>query len=155
MSRTMPASLVGLALVLVAAGCGSSSAEPDGSGTPNRTFENGPVAIGDTTSLHLGESVAFGDTGIEVTFLRLAADSRCPIGVTCVWEGDAEVRVLLETAEGRSEEGLHTALEPQAVRIGGYMLELLDVLPYPIEGQAADPATRHIVITLVEAGTGS
>lgn len=153
MPNILSASLV--ALVVFTMGCGSSSAEPEGSGDPNQTFEDGPVAVGDTTTLELGKRVTFGETGIEVTFLRLAGDSRCPIGVTCIWEGDAEVRLLLDAPAAHAEVALHTTLDPRAVDVDSYTLELVDVLPYPIEGEPADPATRRIVITLVEADPGS
>lgn len=155
MSRTVGPSPWSLALVLCAVGCGSNGADPDASGDPDRALEPPNVAIGDTTSLPVGERVRFGDTGVDVTFLSLVGDSRCPVGVTCVWEGDAEVRVLLDAPAAHAETSLHTTLEPQSVWIGSYALELIDVLPYPVEGEAADPATRRIVVRLLDAGTGA
>ena len=41
----------------------------------------------------LGESVAV--DGVPVRFVRVAEDSRCPPGVTCVWAGRARVELVI------------------------------------------------------------
>jgi hypothetical protein len=44
------------------------------------------------------ESSALFDTGLTVTFVSVIEDSRCPAGVSCVWEGDAAVRIRIDGA---------------------------------------------------------
>jgi hypothetical protein len=44
------------------------------------------------------ESNALFDTGLELTFEAVVEDSRCPAGVSCVWEGDAVVRIRIDDA---------------------------------------------------------
>ena len=44
------------------------------------------------------ESSALSDIGLTVTFVSVIEDSRCPVGVSCVWEGDAAVRIRIDGA---------------------------------------------------------
>ncbi len=100
----------------------------------------------DTLTIPLGASVTSNDGGLRVAFLRLEQDSRCPVNVTCVWEGDAAVRLRADANRTTAEATIHTALDPKTLTAGGYVLALLDVLPYP---GAADSARTPEVQVLV------
>lgn len=70
-----------------------------------------------------------------ITYKDLLEDSRCPIGVECVWAGNA--KVLLRIAE--RDSSVNTTLEPkQTTHLGGdgtrYTVQLLAVTPYPVYG---------------------
>ncbi len=69
--------------------------------------------------------------GLRVTFDRVASDSRCPIDVTCVWEGDAVVVVSLR-ASGREPASveLHTSGRfAQDASYGDYRIRLAGLEP--------------------------
>ena len=76
-------------------------------------------------------------------------DSRCPVGVACVWEGQAAV--ILEVRRG-GEAGktvelvLRAGAEPAARAVAGLELRLLEVEPYPREGVV--PERNQYVATL-------
>lgn len=89
-----------------------------------------PVAVlGERFSLDTGETVPVADTGLRVTYAELVEDSRCPPEATCVWEGDAVVRLTLDAAgEEPAEAVLHTYdQQPGAVSYGPYRVELTGV----------------------------
>lgn len=44
-------------------------------------------------TLAVGEAVEAAAGGPRITFLRVVDESRCPTGVSCVWDGDATVEV--------------------------------------------------------------
>lgn len=136
-------------LLTVFLGCGSNLTAPSATPEPDPAVATSTVAASDTVTLELGASATFEPAGIRVTFLRLVEDSRCPIGLTCVWEGDAEVRLGVDTKEGAEEVTLHTTLEPRSVPIGQLVLMLVDVLPRPTEDPMADPGTTRILLRLV------
>ena len=48
---------------------------------------NDGVSIGEEFSLHIGESASVRGEELQVRFLEVTEDSRCPRGVTCIWEG--------------------------------------------------------------------
>jgi len=45
------------------------------------------VDLGQEFSLHISESASIRGEELQVKFLEITEDSRCPTGVVCVWEG--------------------------------------------------------------------
>jgi hypothetical protein len=62
------------------------------------------VNLGQEFSLRIGESASIKGEELQVRFLEVTEDSRCPTGVVCIWEG--RVSGLLEIAY---RESLHRA----------------------------------------------
>jgi hypothetical protein len=58
------------------------------------------VDLGQEFSLHIGESASIRGEELQVKFLEITEDSRCPTGVVCVWEGRVSGRV--EITYGKS-----------------------------------------------------
>ena len=56
----------------------------------------------------MGQSAVV-DDDVRLTLKGVADDSRCPVDVTCVWEGDAKVSVEVITPSPRAEHELHTS----------------------------------------------
>lgn len=138
-----------LAFSAVAVACGSDVVAP-GPG-PDLALQAVQLApVGDSVTLEVGQTAIFQDHGVAVTFVRLVEDSRCPIGVTCVWEGDAAVLVRVDTDGESTEEVLHTTLDPRTATIDAFVVELLGVLPHPVDDVLADPAQTRIVVRLAE-----
>ncbi|MCK0158075.1 hypothetical protein MWU65_12840 [Cellulophaga sp. F20128] len=83
--------------------------------------------------LELGES--HNGNGFAITFFSVKSDSRCPIGVTCVWAGNAEVAFTFENRLGvDSGFSLNTHSGNGFINdtlINGYRIKLLEVHPYP------------------------
>jgi hypothetical protein len=87
---------------------------------------NGGPRPGDSFRLRVGEMVRAGE--VTIRFVEVACDSRCPVAVTCVWEGDAEVRIAVDG----ETVSLHTAgNEPHARTLGNITVELLELHPRP------------------------
>lgn len=153
MSRRVASGSV-LVLLVVAVACGSDVVAP-GPG-PDLALQTEQLApLGDSVTLEVGQTAIFDDRGVAVTFVRLVEDSRCPIGVTCVWEGDAAVLVRVDTDAESTEEVLHTTLDPRTATIGAFVIELLEVLPHPVDGVLTDPARTRIVIRLSEVAVAA
>lgn len=97
--------------------------------------------------LRPGQSVLFPHEGYTITFERVTADSRCPIGVQCVWAGDGAAKLQLKDNAGAvSDDTLHTTLEPQSVHFQQLRIRLKSLEPYPVYGVQAD--TSKYVVTL-------
>jgi hypothetical protein len=70
---------------------------------------------------------------VRVVFQSVSADSRCPVDVTCVWEGDAVV-VITAVIEGgeASRHELHTSGRyPSEAEVGGFRIRLAGLAPVP------------------------
>jgi hypothetical protein len=81
--------------------------------------------------IKIGERVTLERGSLTIKFKSLAEDSRCPQGVACFWQGNAEV--ILEVSE--YEIALNTALAPNEKVVGDYNIQLKDVMPYPKAGE--------------------
>ena len=87
---------------------------------------------GEPFTLAAGERVTLEPLGTHVRFLRVAKDSRCPLGAQCVWAGDGAVVFEIAPREGDSvEHTLHTTEGPKAVVLNLFELTLLKLSPYP------------------------
>jgi len=79
-------------------------------------------------------------------------DSRCAIGVACVWAG--QLIATLEVSNERKEKTvvkLITKREPQRVNVHGYSLILLDAKPHPKKGKIIQLSDQVIKLKIVKA----
>jgi hypothetical protein len=126
-----------LALALAAASC-------DGATAPTRG-----VRLGEEFELRPGESALLEQELLAITFDGVSDDSRCPIDVVCIWEGDAVVRVTarrLPRTEARLE--LHTQPDRSEAGFQGYRIRLVSLAPRPRAGQPV-PARDYVARLVV------
>lgn len=69
---------------------------------------------------------------VSVTPKQIISDSRCPIGVQCIWAGTVEVRTVLATQVSHGE---HTLKLGEPITFGNYWVTLIDVMPAPKAGE--------------------
>lgn len=130
------------AVVLLAALLGSAcSGRPLASASPADEAPEQAVAEGDgVVTLRLHQPLVHGS--LEIVWSKLE-DSRCPLGVHCVWEGVVVVTLEI-TAEGAEPVPVKLALRPGAesepVDARDHRFILQDVDPYPREGVTPDPS---------------
>ena len=114
--RFRAAAAAALIAFVVVTGCGSAK----------------PVKTGESFVLGYGEEA--GIDGVTIRFAEVVAESRCPRSVTCVWAGDAEIRLLVMKDDQRQSLLLHTSGSPEMPKAGsalGVELELIELQPYP------------------------
>lgn len=98
------------------------------------------LADSERVTLRVGATVSVRNNSARVTFVRVSEDSRCPVGVTCVWAGDAVVHVRVDAEGDRAFDlQLHTNRRfRQADRAGELMVTLLGLEPIPQADQAIE-----------------
>ncbi len=83
------------------------------------------VILNQTTyELRVGETLKTQNLG-EVSLVDVLEDSRCPIDVECVWEGN--LKISLEVDKVKYE--LNTALEPKEIEVNGKKVSIYQVTP--------------------------
>lgn len=106
--------------------------------------------IGEPFELKLGASVHLADAPLTVAFLGVTADSRCPTGLTCVWEGQVELVLALtpDGGDGQKVDLIVRAGHPDLAEavVVGYQVEVHAVKPIP---SAATPQPDPSVYTAV------
>jgi hypothetical protein len=105
------------------------------------------VRSGEVFRLREGESRRA--AGALVRFIEVASDSRCPQGVTCVWEGDADVRL---TVDGHPVTLHNAGAERRRAAIDGRTIELVALAPQPEESSAKRPG-YEVELRVTEGGS--
>jgi hypothetical protein len=101
-------------------------------------------------TLAVGQSVSVPNTPLTASFQEVVEDSRCPTGVTCIWAGDAAIRISLKTSDGSPfQYTLHTNAEPREIEHAGYRVELAAVTPHP-SGDAPPRREEYRIALVVE-----
>jgi len=136
---------IGVAAAL-ALGCGGST-DPDHSRGPN------PQAVIDVAppaeiTLAIGQSLRLRNPDLQVRFLAVPEDSRCPNNVTCVWAGDARIALAATGAVERAFD-LHLPTEQigsSKVVLGPYEIEAEALEPAPVAGEDRRPEDLRLTL---------
>jgi hypothetical protein len=108
------------------------------------------VDLGREFSLHIGDSASIKGEELQVKFLEITEDSRCPTGVVCVWEG--RVRGL---AEITYRESIHNVVLtepgstswPSEITFEDYKITY-HVEPYPQAGTEITKEEYRLELTI-------
>lgn len=101
--------------------------------------------------LEIGQSAQIQGTSGELalTFEDVVNDSRCPIGVECVWEGEAVVAIHIKLPDG-TEESMELTLgvtrEHPPATIGDWKISIVELLPYPVADEQPDTYTAGFLV---------
>jgi hypothetical protein len=88
---------------------------------------------------------------LTIKFLSVIEDSRCPVGVDCIWSGNAKVQIKVTNRKGVSKTfELNTDLEPQAVNVEGYEIRLAGLRPHPRANIRIQPNRYTATFTLTK-----
>jgi hypothetical protein len=110
-------------------------------------------SVGKPFDLKVGQSVVVAGQELTVGFEELLGEGRCPIGVLCIWEGDAAVRIWASLpGASRGDFQLHTHHDYKwKFSYGDYEVTLLEVSPYPVY-EAPTPPGDYVVTVQVDGG---
>lgn len=102
--------------------------------------------------LSVGQEVLTTDGKLKIKFVSVPEDSRCPTGVNCIWAGNARVMLHVGKATGKPVK-LELNTNPRGATdaaeggYGLYRIKLVEVAPYPVDGQTIAP--RSYAATLM------
>lgn len=82
-------------------------------------------------SLGIGDRVAIARTPLVLTFERLVDDSRCAPDVVCIWEGNAEIELLVRAGPDQRTLTLNTSEGPREGVVGSFRIALVSFSPPP------------------------
>ena len=109
--------------------------------------------LGEPFQLRVGERAVIARVDLDVRFLEVAGDSRCPSNalILCVWEGDAAIVVETSSKDADAlHHTLHTNLEPMSVNLGSVRLILQRLDPNP-EDVTPTPVGEYLATLVVES----
>jgi hypothetical protein len=139
--------LLCLAAILVVSGCRSATADP-----PNPA----QVKLGEAFTLGLGQDATIAGEPLRVKFDQVLEDSRCPRKVSCVWTGEARLRVLVDAMDGHAPTAVEFNTNPAPgqtrleAKTGPFTIRLLSLDPYPETPEAIPSSEYRAVLRVVK-----
>lgn len=120
--------------------------------TPNHPTE--PTAInaemGQPFTLSVGQTARIGL--LRVTFVRVLEDSRCPIDVVCVWQGNAKVQLALtRLGQPGRRVSLNSTLNPTEIDFKGFRVSFVDIQPAPVSNHPIARRTYQVTLRVTSA----
>ncbi|MGH9370296.1 MAG: hypothetical protein ACRD15_02060 [Vicinamibacterales bacterium] len=107
-------------------------------------------AAPESLELRVGGSARFPSSELTIVFEKVESDSRCPTGVTCVWEGDAVVRLSVGVP-GKEQAALtlhtHPTREQEATH-AGFVVRLAALTPHPTRERAIEASEYRARLTV-------
>ena len=97
-------------------------------------------------TLYVRQSVQV-DT-LQITFLGVPSDSRCPVDVECVWAGNAEIRLEVSLKESADETVLtiNSHAGPTEALYAGYRIRFVSLKPERFSGRTINPAEYRVTL---------
>ena len=129
-------------LIIVAAVWGCAGNTPRGEQTQRK--EALQAELDTPITLAFSQTASLEGGKIIIEFVDVTEDSRCPVNVTCVWEGQAIVALNIST-EGKDPDSV--ALTSRA---GHEKLAIADIEGYSIRLQKVEPPKTRDEIELDE-----
>lgn len=107
------------------------------------------VPLGDPFHVRHGESVEL-TNGVNLKFIGVTSEQRCPAGVSCLWAGEAVVEIELHV-QGQSARGSLSTVKTDGTLLA-HRVKLLGLYPWPREGEQR-PAEEYVAFFRVADNT--
>ena len=105
---------------------------------------------GEEFSLAVGQSASIAGEELKIKFIEVAADSRCPTGATCVWQGEVTCLVEISYSESLLRKALTQpglTVEPSQTEFKDYEI-IFNVEPYPLVGKKIENTDYRLQLTV-------
>ncbi len=114
-----------------------------------------PATLDSPFQLQLGQTALLQAQGISVKFVEVVEDSRCPMGVECVWAGQALILIQVSSQDdalgiGVQERTLQVGLADSVDGVSdSYLFEFLSLAPLPQASEQGAQVQPDYIATLV------
>lgn len=99
--------------------------------------------------LRVGEQSTTEDGILGIGFLAVLDDSRCPIDVTCPWEGNGRLSLELSVAGGAPVvRELNTSRDPQIITFAGREIQIVGLNPEPVSTAPIPPGGYEVTLQI-------
>jgi hypothetical protein len=91
-------------------------------------------------SIQIHNSKAVPGARFKIKFVEMVEDSRCPTGTSCIWAGNAKVKIEVRGSRGGSKTfEINSATQPTVVNYSGYEIKLTGLTPHPAANIRINP----------------
>jgi hypothetical protein len=137
--------------ILLSAAALAASLSFHPSDTENAYAFDAAAEVGQPFNLKLKQTAHMESAGIDVTFVNVTKDSRCPSDVTCVWAGQVSIVVDVNASGGSQLTLTLSGGQSEAKSFGNYSIRLADVQPYPVSTKKIS-LSDYVATLVVDSG---
>ena len=94
-----------------------------------------------------GQSAVYDAENLEVKFVGIDSDSRCPSDVACVWAGEVIVRLTVRKDRRTKELSIKGN---ENLPVDRFVVSVLEVLPPPKSTQRIAPADYRVTLKVAQ-----
>lgn len=105
--------------------------------------------------LKVNQTFLLESANIQVKFLNVTADSRCPSDVTCIWQGETKVLVNVMYNNTTNENFILTtnsAVQNSSKIVGDYVIRVSQIDPYPLSGKKISLSDYVVTFEITKSG---
>lgn len=109
------------------------------------------IQLGQEFELKINQEATIEGEGLAVAFESVLQDGRCPEGVTCVWAGNAKIKIRLSKQNqtpGAVE--LNTGVKPKSSSFLDYEIKLVALNPRPKADKPVEPNEYKATLIVVK-----
>ena len=82
--------------------------------------------------IQVNKQKKFSTSKLNVKFVEMVEDSRCPKGTNCVWAGNAKIKIEVKRNGSAAQTiELNTGMGDKSARYDGLLIELISLTPEP------------------------
>ena len=112
---------------------------------PDVTLPSTDVTLNVEFELAPAQTASVAGTDLAVRLDSVVADSRCPIGVACVWAGDADIHLsLVRGKRAPTPAVIHVTTAPKSVLNGSDTIEFVALHPMSREQTPIKPSDYRV-----------
>ena len=102
-----------------------------------------------TASIRVGEQKTVAGR-LKIHFQEVIDDSRCPVGTTCVWAGNAKVKLTLSVGRKRRDFELNSNLAPTSIDYNGYRVKFVSLTRKPTQPGRMTMVRPELVLSVTK-----
>ena len=110
------------------------------------------ASLSNQFAFKVNQEVSIASEQINIKFVGVEEDSRCPSGVQCFWSG--QVKIIVQITHQEKDLGEFTLVskagEKAIVTFDNYAIELLEVNPYPQKEQIIEISDYQITLIVTQ-----
>jgi hypothetical protein len=109
------------------------------------------VPLNERFTLAPGETAVIDEADVQLQFVQVTGDSRCPADAICIHGGDAIVQVSASEGGAATLLGLHTGDVSQTSAVyRGARITLVELQPYPFSSRTIAPGDYRATLTVTQ-----
>jgi len=99
-------------------------------------------------TLNYGKQKTASKSKLKVMFVSVVEDSRCPVGVNCIWAGNAKVKVKIIGKRSTKEFEFNTNSGPKGDVFEGWSIVIDSLTPEPHTDKPISQASYKAKFTI-------